>query len=484
MNDHVELFSSMSVTARVGLAGVLIVINAFFVAVEFALVRVRRTRLEELARDGSYRARDALGIHTQLDSYLSACQLGVTAASLGLGWVGEPAVAALLRPWLDPLLALGGAEVAGYAPVASFAIGFAIITALHIVVGEQAPKVLAISKAEALVLQSAFPMRLIHGLAWPAIWGLNSASNALCRAMGVDPATSHKEVHSGAELKMILNQSADQDGAMSRAEKDVVSRALDFSHRLVREVMVPRGEVAFLNTQRSMQANLQTVLESGFTRFPLCDGDLDHVRGMVHLRDLLEKRILPKVPTGAAPAEPELRSLARKPKYMPELLTLSNALKEFQRTRTHQAVVVDEYGGTVGLLTLEDVLEALVGPIQDEFDEETPLIQGMGKGMVRVDGSTPLAEVNQALGLTVQDPDNGTLGGHLTMLLGRLAQVGDRVRLGPYDVVVEQMNGLAVGQVSFVLRADKRPGGDDGSTPPPEDPRRRDKPGGPDPVAA
>jgi CBS domain containing-hemolysin-like protein len=210
------------------------------------------------------------------------------------------------------------------------------------------------------------------------------------------------------------------------------------------------------------------VSEAGFTRFPLVDGDLDRVRGMIHLRDLLERRIFAR-PGAALPGVPgtpdmDLKSIARKAKYMPELMTLSNALKEFQRTKTHQAMVVDEYGGTVGLLTLEDVLEALVGPIQDEFDEEAPLIQGVGKGVVKVDGSTPLMDVNQALGLTIEDPNNGTLGGHLTMLLGRLGQVGDRLKVAQYEVVVEQMNGLAVGLVSFTPRVEtKRTGSDDGN---------------------
>jgi len=462
---------------RILLAVALIIINAFFVAVEFALVRVRQTRLDELARGGNMRAKDALAIHQKLDSYLSACQLGVTAASLGLGWVGEPAVAAVLRPAVEPLLTLLGQDAARYVGPISFVLGFGIITFIHITVGEQAPKILAIAKSEALVLRTAFAMRAIHAVAWPFVHVLNEASNALCRALGLDPSLApHGEAHSGEELKLLLRQSG-ESGAIGRAEKDVVTRALDFSHRLVREVMVPRGEVVFLNTQRTLPHNLQLITEAGFTRFPLCVGDLDHVVGMIHLRDLLEKRILTRAggPLGPAPLpDVDLKAVARRGKFMPELMTLSNALKEFQRTRTHQAMVVDEYGGTVGLLALEDVLEALVGPIQDEFDEEAPLIQGLGKGVVRVDGSTPLAEVNQALGLTIQDPDNGTLGGHLTMLLGRLAQVGDRLRLGPYEVVVEQLAGLAVGQVSFHPRPDKPRATGDDTIPPAGDARSTD----------
>ena len=463
-----DFFGSMAASTQLVLAALLLLANAFFVAVEFSLVRVRQTRLQELARQGSLKARDVLHMHEALGSYLSACQLGVTAASLGLGWVGEPLVASLLLPILEPTLGLLGDAGLRYLHPISFAIGFALITFMHIVVGEQAPKVLAIERGETLVLQSAFTLRLFHGVAWPFIHVLNTASNGLCRLLGVDPKASHTEVHSGQELKMILSQSG-EGGGITRAEKDVVTRALDFSHRLVREVMVPRGEVVFLNSQRPLQHNLQLVAEAGFTRFPLADGDLDRVRGMIHLRDLLERRIFtraggPSAPTPTPAGEPDLKAMARKAKYMPELMTLSNALKEFQRTKTHQAMVVDEYGGTVGLLTLEDVLEALVGPIQDEFDEEAPQIQGVGKGVVKVDGSTPLMDVNPALGLSIEDANNGTLGGHLTMLLGRLAQVGDRLRVGQYDVLVEQMNGLAVGQVSFTPRLEnKRPGADEGT---------------------
>lgn len=452
-----DLFQSISDGWRLTFAVALLFINAFFVAVEFGLVRVRQTRLKELADGGSVRARDAMHIHERLDSYLSACQLGVTAASLGLGWVGEPVVAAFVAPIMGPLNAYFPG-VDAYVHAASLVMGFVLITFLHITVGEQAPKILAIQRSEQLVLQCSFPLRIFHALAWPFITVLNRASNALCRWMGVDPHASHTEVHSGEELKLILNESREA-GSISRAAGDVVTRALDFSHRMVREVMVPRGDVVFLNTQRPLSYNLQLVTEAGFTRFPLCDGDLDHIRGMVHLRDILEKRVLN--PAGGAPTaaitEVDLKNLARKAKFMPEQMTLSNALKEFQRTRTHQAIVVDEYGGAVGLLTLEDVLEALVGPIQDEFDEEAPLIEGLGKGVARVDGSAPLAEVNTALGLNLQDPHNGTIGGHLTTLLGRIAQVGDRLRLGSYDVVVEKMSGLAVGQVCFIPRPDKRP---------------------------
>jgi CBS domain containing-hemolysin-like protein len=437
---------------RLLVVAVLMALNAFFVAAEFAFVRVRATRLKQLAAQGNLRAASALTIHAQMDSYLSACQLGVTLASLGLGWAGEPAVAAIITPLLAPLFSAVGLQES-YLHLTALVVGFAAITSVHIVLGEQAPKVFAIQRAEAVALPVALPLRAFHALAYPFIYVLNEASNAVCRLLGVDPASGHTEVHSGEELKMILHQSR-EGGAIGRSEGDVVTRALDLSRRMVREVMVPRGEVVFLNIQRPLAHNLQVARESGFTRFPLCDGDLDRVRGTIHLRELLEKVAAQRDTNPGQGAEVDLRALARKGRFMPEQMTLTNALREFQRSRAHQAVVVDEYGGTVGLLTLEDVLEALVGPIQDEFDEEAPLIQGMGKGVVKVDGSTPLAEVNSALGLTVQDVHNGTLGGHLTMLLGRLAQVGDRVRLGPYDVVVEQMAGLAVGTVSFVPRAE------------------------------
>jgi CBS domain containing-hemolysin-like protein len=449
MDTSLSWLPTLSDEWRVLLVVLLLAINAFFVAVEFALVRVRRTRMQELAEAGHLRARDVLAMHQQLDSYLSACQLGVTAASLGLGWVGEPVVSALLTPVIDPILSFAGAPQ--FTRGTALALGFLLITSLHIVVGEQAPKILAIQRSEAVSMLGAVPLRVFYLLTGPLVSVLNAASNALCRLMGIDP-TAAQETHTGQELKMILTQSKD---ASTHAARDVVTRALDFSKRTVREVMVPRGEVVFINTQKTFQQNLQMAMEAGFTRFPLCDGDLDRTCGMIHLRDLLEPRLKT---SGSALLSPDvdLKSIARRAKYMPEQMTLSNALKEFQRTRTHQAMVVDEYGGTVGLLALEDVLETLVGPIQDEFDEEQPLIEGLGRGVVRVDGSTPLVEVNAALGLDIQDSHNGTVGGHLTMLLGRIAQVGDRLRVGSYDVLVEHMSGLAVGQVSFVPRVEKR----------------------------
>jgi CBS domain containing-hemolysin-like protein len=469
--DH--LFPPVALGWRLALAAVLIAINAFFVAAEFALVRVRATRLEELGRRGDLRAKVAVAITLRMDSYLSACQLGVTAASLGLGWVGEPAMAELIGPALRPLLGFmdspGHASVT--ARVVAFAVGFSLITFIHIVVGEQAPKILAIQRSEATLLGSSLPLRAVHAVAFPFIWVLNEASNALCRAMGVDPHSHAAEAHSGEELKLILSASH-QQGTIAATARDVVTRALDMSHRTVKEVMVGRNEVAFLDVRRSSRQNLAVALESGFTRYPLCDGGLDHVVGMVHLRDLMVKRYLSRPPDARVSVPPlegtdrDLRELARPTRYVPEQMKLSKAMRDFQRTRTHQAVVVDEYGSVVGLVTLEDVLEALVGPIQDEFDEETPLFSPLDKGEVRVDGSAPIAEVNTRLGTTIQDPQNATVGGHVTTLLGRIAQVGDRVRVGNHDVVVEKMSRLVVDQVRFV----PRPPGDaapDGAAPSP-----------------
>lgn len=464
MGESPSLLAGLSDGLRLTLATALILVNAFFVAAEFALARVRTTRLQELEHLGNLQARMAMAIKERMDSYLSACQLGVTAASLGLGWVGEPAVADVLKPLLVPLMeqmGLNGSPAVVSTHVVALVVSFALITFVHIVVGEQAPKILALQRSEATVLATALPLRVVHALAFPFIWILNGASNALCRTMGVDPHATEGEVHSGEELKLILRASG-QAGGLPTAAHDVVTRALDFSQRTVREIMVPRAEIAFLDTERSPARNLKVARESGFTRFPLCADGLDNVVGMIHLRELMEKwaqlRTDSLTPQGNADAS--LKDLARKAKYMPEQMKLSKALREFQRTRTHQAIVVDEYGSTVGLVTLEDVLEELVGPIQDEFDEETPLFQRLGEGAVKVDGSVALAEVNRILGLEIHDPLNSTLGGHITMKLGRIAQVGDRVRVGKFEVVVEQMARLAVGQVTFVPVPENRPDGE------------------------
>jgi CBS domain containing-hemolysin-like protein len=427
-------------------AFLLVVLNGFFVAAEFAFVKVRGTRLEELRRAGHPGAQAVQKVVARLDQYLSATQLGVTLCSLALGWVGEPAFTELV----EPLLVRVGLSVGAAATVAhtvALVIAFTIITFLHITVGELAPKMLALARAERVSIWSAGPLRAFFRVSYPGIWLLNVAAKGLLRLFRVpivaEAAASH--AHSEEELKLIVEESP----SVPASARGILLKALDFHGHTARQVMVPRGTIAYLDLRRPLPANVALAREQGFTRYPLCDGDVDKVVGMIHMRDLLQ---LPYDADVEA-----LRKIQRPPLFVPEAMPLGRLLREFQARRTHLAMVVDEYGGTSGLVTLEDILEELVGEIQDEFDQELPPVQQLGSGAYLVQGSVPLDEANRQLGLEIEDADNDTIGGHVVKLLGRIPTVGDRVFIGPYKVLVESMAGRRLAALRFIRHGDPTP---------------------------
>jgi len=436
----------MGHTASLILAFVLVLVNGFFVAAEFALVKVRGTRLEELRRAGEPWAARVQTIVSRLPQYMSACQLGVTLCSLALGWIGEPAFAALIEPGFQRLGVSAGLSFA-LAHTVSLVAAFTIITFMHIVAGELAPKMLAIARAEIVARWFSGPLRVFFIVTFPGIWLLNAMANLLLRVLGIpfaeEGAASH--AHSGEELKLIVAESQ----SMPQSARDILLNALDFHGQTARQAMVPRGSVAWLDLKKPLGANVTFAREQGYTRYPLCEGDVDKVVGMVHMRDLLQ------LPADADTAE--LRKIQRPPMFVPEAMPLGRLLREFQGRHTHLAIVVDEYGGTSGLVTLEDILEELVGEIQDEFDQELPPFQQLGAGAYLVDGSLPLDEANRRLGTGIEDPDNDTIGGHVVKLLGRIPVVGDRVDIGPYRVIVESMAGRRLAQLRFMRASEPTP---------------------------
>jgi CBS domain containing-hemolysin-like protein len=424
----------------------LVLMNGFFVATEFALVKVRQTQLESLAARQHRRAKMALHLSRRLDAYLSACQLGITLASLGLGWVGEPIFAALLQP-LYGAFGVAGTEHETLRHSLNIGVGFSIITFLHIVAGEMAPKSLAIRLPKEISLWVAYPMHWFYIVMYPFIWLLNESSLLLLRWMGIQPAGEEHGVHSEEELRLLFDAAQRQTGgtALGRA---IVLNALDLRRRIVREVMRPRSEIVLLSTEASMAECLDVAEKSRYSRFPLCEsGDVDRMVGVVHIKDLFAMRL--RARSGA-----ELLPVAKKLIYVPETARLERVLQLLLERRLHMVVVVDEFGGTLGLLTIENILEELVGQIQDEFDQEKPLLVRSSETSWEVAGTLPLHELEEIVGEPVEAGDLTTVNGLVTQKLGGFPKTGDTLHLGACELRVEEMDGMRVARLRITKRPD------------------------------
>ena len=421
----------------------LILLNGFFVATEFAVVKVRSTRIRILARKGSRRARLAEKITANLTAILSACQLGITLVTIGLGWAGEKWVTEII--FLPLVHGLGIAWISQ--PVLhsiAFLFAYAAISALHIIVGEQAPKGLAIQRAEDTALWVAAPIQAFYLLFFPIVWLLNSLSNLVLLAVGISPATGVEVAHGEEELRLVLARSR-RHGLLTADEQRLMENVLNMTQKTARQAMSPRASVVFLSTQISLRENLWIARESGHTRFPLCDGDLDHVVGMVHIKDLFEARESDQLSA-------DFHEVRREILFFPETVTLDRLLREFQKRRVHMAILVDEYGVNVGMITLEDVLEELVGEIQDEFDREAPPIVMIRPGQYRIDGMCPLDLFQQAFDLDPIESGGTTVGGLVFERCGHLPERGETVMLGDDRFLVESVTGQRIVSLRFVTQ--------------------------------
>jgi CBS domain containing-hemolysin-like protein len=413
----------------------LVLINGFFVIAEFSLVKIRKTRLEELSLQGNSRAKLALKIVSAFDTYLGATQLGITLASLGLGWLGEPAVAALIAPLIYAYFP-GSAWLVH---TVSIALGFTVITFLHIVLGELVPKAMAIQRVESLALFSVWPLYIFHKLGYPVIVLFNKAARAILALLGVKPATEAEMAHSEEELRMLVNASQ-RGGVLDQMESELIDNVFDFADRLAREVMVPRQDMICLFTDDPYEENLRVVRETAHTRYPLCIEDKDHVIGMVHIRDLMDLDM-------CGPGNKDIRTIMREILVVPEGMSVARLLQAMRRKRTHLAVVADEYGGTAGLVAMEDVIEEIVGDIQDEHDEGEAEIQRFPDGSYEFDGLVLLDEVAELLNIRMEEHEEDTLGGYIFGMLGRRPEVGDQVNIGDYSFIVLRVNGFRVVRV-------------------------------------
>jgi CBS domain containing-hemolysin-like protein len=414
----------------------LVLLNAFFVASEFAIVKVRASQLDALVDEGNLRAIFAKHVRAHLDAYLSATQLGITLASLALGWIGEQFLARMLQP----AFALLNVHSHTVVSTISITLAFIGITFLHIVFGELAPKYLAIGNPLPVSLLLARPLGAFYVIFKPAIWLLNKSSNFfLQKLLRIKPVAGAELAHSEEELRLILDQSEKSD-EVSELGRDLLVNALDLRRRVVRDIMTPRGEVVFLDIEKTFEENVKTALESRHTRFPLCRGHLDHTIGLIHIKEL--------VPMMRDP-QPDLLRIKRELIPVPEMMSLEKLLNFFLTKHAHLAIVVDEYGGTVGMVTLENVLEEIVGDIQDEFDTEKAEFRQINENEFSVDGAVGLYELRDLAGLELESADVSTIGGYVTHLLGHLPKQGEQVRIENYLVTISQTDGRRVGQLHF-----------------------------------
>ncbi len=425
----------------------LVLVNAFFVAAEFALVKVRPTRIAEAALRNPLGAHAVQRIHRKLDSYLSATQLGVTLASLAVGWIGEESVTAAVSPIFTKLSPLWGDKVATGLGVA---VAFTVITYLHIVFGELAPKWLAIQNPDVLALRLAYPLEVFYRVCYPLIWFLNHTARFLLTRIGLRPASEHEAAFSEAELRIALDKS-EEGGTIPESAGDIADRAFHFGRGKVRDVMTPRPEVAFLSTEDTLEENLEVVSRTNYARYPLCRGSLDDVVGRVHVRDLLilcrERGAL--FADGPGP-EMTLESITHPGLYVPETKALDAMLEDFRSQRMEMAVVQDEYGVTAGVVTLEDVLEELVGEIQQEFVPSQSEVEEQPDGSYLVDGKVTLARLVREYNVGAEVEGIETIGGFVLSTHTGLPQLGYSARLNDWRVEIAELAGRRIRRVRIV----------------------------------
>ncbi|MCR8643683.1 hemolysin family protein [Paenibacillus sp. N1-5-1-14] len=414
----------------------LVLLNGFFVAAEFALVKVRESRLQQLVNEGHSKAKYALAVTKKLDAYLSATQLGITLASLGLGWIGEPAVSKLL---VEPILHLLQVESAAVIHTISFIVAFGMITFLHIVIGELAPKSIAIQRSEATSIWLSGPLLFFYKLFLPAIWILNGAANRLLRWIGLEPVSEHDAAHTEEEIRILMSQSA-KSGIIDKDELALFDNIFEFSDRIAREVMLPRTDMDCLLLDDKFEYNLSIIYRTKHTRYPVGEHDKDSIVGFVHITDLL---------TADPDEEQDMRHFIRPILSVPESMEISRVLKLMQRKHSQLAIVVDEYGGTAGILTLEDILEEIVGELHDEFDEnERPIMEVRGD-VTSVDGRLLIEELNDLLGTTIEDDEVDSIGGWLFKKLEGSTIKGTKIMYGNHIFEVGESDHLRIMRVNI-----------------------------------
>jgi CBS domain containing-hemolysin-like protein len=380
---------------------ILIALTAFFVTSEFAIVKIRSSRIDQLIEEGSSKAVSAKKVISNLDEYLSACQLGITITALGLGWIGESTIEHMLNPLFQKLNIPESAT-----QVLSVGIAFASITFLHVVVGELAPKTLAIQKAELITLIVSRPLILFYKIMYPFIWVLNGSARVVSSMFGLKPVSENEIAHTEEELRIILSESY-KSGEINQSEFKYVNKIFEFDNRIAKEIMVPRTEMVSLSKDDSLETFLQVLREEKFTRYPIIDGDKDHIIGLVNIKEVMTD-LIGNENLSSQTLENYTRPIIR----VIETIPIHDLLVKMQKDRVHMAILMDEYGGTSGLVTVEDILEEIVGEIRDEFDmDEIPEIRKIKENHYIIDSKVLVSEVNDLLGIEINDEDIDTIGG-------------------------------------------------------------------------
>ncbi|MCR6590846.1 efflux protein (DUF21 domain protein) [Campylobacter insulaenigrae] len=442
LNQTLPMASSIDVgysTFMIIVALLLVLLNGFFVLSEFSIVKVRRSKLEEMIKEKKPNAKKALEVTSNLDTYLSACQLGITLSSLALGWIGEPAIAKVLE---KALINLGFSLTLIH--TIAFIIAFAIITLLHVVLGELVPKSIAITIADKVVLWIARPLHLFWLMFLPFIKTFDFLAAISLKFIGIKPAKEHELTHSEEEIKFIATESQ-KGGILDEFETEIIRNAVDFSDIVAKEIMTPRKDMICLNKQKSYDENMQIVSLHKHTRFPYIDGSKDIILGMVHIRDIMQNEFNDR--------KKNLDDFLIKMILIPENISISKVLFMMNKEQVHTALVVDEYGGTAGLLTMEDIMEEIIGDINDEHDDSSPHYKKIAENIFEFQGRYEISGVEELLNITYNEElEQVTIGGYVFNLLGRLPIVGDRIEDEYCYYEVKKMDGNSIERVKVVRK--------------------------------
>lgn len=415
----------------------LVLLNGFFVLSEFSIVKVRRTKIEEMIKEKKPGAKKALEVTSKLDTYLSACQLGITLSSLALGWIGEPAIAKMLE---SALLKLGFNAV--FIHTISFIIAFSIITLLHVVLGELVPKSIAIAIADKAVLWIARPLNWFWILFLPFIKIFDFLAAINLKIFGIKPAKESELTHSEEEIKIIASESQ-KGGILDEFETEIIRNAVDFSDTVAKEIMTPRKDMICLNKQKTYEENMQIICDHKHTRFPYIDGSKDSILGMIHIRDIVQNELNSK--------DKNLDSFVKSLILVPENISISKVLVRMNKERSHTALVVDEYGGTAGILTVEDIMEEIIGEIKNENEEDS--YKKLAENIYEFQGRCDIETVEEMLLISYdEDLEQVTIGGYVFNLLGRLPVVGDRIEDELCYYEVKKMDGNSIERVKIVKK--------------------------------
>ena len=423
---------SSSIILKIGLVMVLIAINAYFVATEFALVAVRRTRIEQRVRGGDKRARFVAEALERPDDFISAAQLGITVASIAIGYIAEDAIHAVIVPYLEIIhfdIPLLNASVTGH--LIATLLTLLLVTYLHVVLGEQVPKMIAIQKAEFVSLWTTRPTQIVGMIFRPFIKVMSGSAALIMRMFGLQPAGVHSVAHSPEEIRMLVEQSH-QEGEIEAEQEQMIHGVFEFPEILAREIMTPRPDIIALDVNTGMEEVVQLLIEEGHSRIPVYEENLDNIVGVLLVKDLLPYM------AGTKGEGFVLREALREPYFVPDTKRISELLAELRTRNVHLAIVIDEFGGTEGIVTLEDLLEEIVGEIYDEYDVAEPDFTTTPEGDVLIDGGASIDEVNERFGMTLSSEDFDTIGGYIFGTLGRVPQIGDEVHVdGSGDLRVE-----------------------------------------------